>query len=424
MSVELFTKDMHIIAKLDDEPNDVGGMTAAQLKDKFDEGGLAIKEYINDVLHPALEKGSGFGGHLILDQEGSEMPPRPKLQFADCEVVDEDETTVVRMGGGLNERMKNAEGDISELKQTAEGFETRISDAEDNYSAIDQKVDGIKMEVSQSTAADGKVYSSIELTVGGNTYTGLILMEGNLNVSGQLSADALYAAKGDIADLAVDKLSTSRRIVKHLAGDTSDDNFIRAEDETLAFVSGVYNDGTEQAKTPDGLPLYWEKDIADATIGTDGYPYVGGVRVFTTTGATAWPVTVYTYTELVKARFAFDVVDGYYTPVLTLGAGDGNGNNIGKMMKSVDGLSLLYTATDGKEIGVKMSNDGYTEILGQRAITAIAVTEGTDGSVTVVNTLEGGVSEEIVITPDDSGNPKTLTCNGTVIPITWTEAST
>lgn len=46
--------DMNIIQKLDDEPNDVGGLTAAELKAKFDEAGLAIKAYLNTVLIPAL----------------------------------------------------------------------------------------------------------------------------------------------------------------------------------------------------------------------------------------------------------------------------------------------------------------------------------------------------------------------------------
>lgn len=46
--------DLNIIQKLDDEPNDVGGLTAAQLKAKFDEGPNAIKRYINDELLPAI----------------------------------------------------------------------------------------------------------------------------------------------------------------------------------------------------------------------------------------------------------------------------------------------------------------------------------------------------------------------------------
>lgn len=55
MALERFKKDMKIIAALDDEPNDVGGLTADELKEKFDEGGEALKEYINSKLLPALE---------------------------------------------------------------------------------------------------------------------------------------------------------------------------------------------------------------------------------------------------------------------------------------------------------------------------------------------------------------------------------
>lgn len=54
MALSEVVKDMSIIAKLDDEPNDVGGLSAAQLKAKFDEGGEALKEYINEVLLPEL----------------------------------------------------------------------------------------------------------------------------------------------------------------------------------------------------------------------------------------------------------------------------------------------------------------------------------------------------------------------------------
>lgn len=50
MAFNKITKDMNIIAALDDEPNDVGGLTAAQLKAKFDEGGVALKTFINNLL--------------------------------------------------------------------------------------------------------------------------------------------------------------------------------------------------------------------------------------------------------------------------------------------------------------------------------------------------------------------------------------
>lgn len=57
------------------------------------------------------------------------------------------------------------------------------------------------------------------------------------------------------------------------------------------------------------------------------------------------------------------------------------------------------------------------------AITAISVTESADGTVTMVNTLEGGGTETIVISPDANGNPSKLTYDSTEIPITWTEVT-
>lgn len=49
-----FTDDLDIIATLDTEPNDIGGLSADELKAKFDEAGNIIKKYINETLIPEL----------------------------------------------------------------------------------------------------------------------------------------------------------------------------------------------------------------------------------------------------------------------------------------------------------------------------------------------------------------------------------
>lgn len=54
IELEYLNGDLNIIQKLDDEPNDVGGLSSAQLKAKFDEAGNVIKEYINNDLIPAI----------------------------------------------------------------------------------------------------------------------------------------------------------------------------------------------------------------------------------------------------------------------------------------------------------------------------------------------------------------------------------
>ncbi len=66
MAFSKITKDMNIIAALDDEPNDVGGLTAAQLKAKFDEGGLALKTFINNWID-AIAAGTAGANIGVLD---------------------------------------------------------------------------------------------------------------------------------------------------------------------------------------------------------------------------------------------------------------------------------------------------------------------------------------------------------------------
>lgn len=78
MALTLFDKDLDIIAKLADEPNDVGGLGADQFKAEFDKAGNIIKDYINKTLIPEVESdidkaaqgigtGGGINGESILD---------------------------------------------------------------------------------------------------------------------------------------------------------------------------------------------------------------------------------------------------------------------------------------------------------------------------------------------------------------------
>lgn len=131
MALTKFEKDMGIIAKLDDEPNDVGGLTSAELKAKFDEGGKALQDYLNDVLLPLLEEkgvetavllpadgtfkylrlngdkvletspdgetwqATGSSGHLVMDREGNTLPQRARMQFTNGTVTDDGEKTII-----------------------------------------------------------------------------------------------------------------------------------------------------------------------------------------------------------------------------------------------------------------------------------------------------------------------------------------
>nr|DAQ50171.1 MAG TPA: Pulmonary surfactant-associated protein D, c-type lectin, alpha-helical coiled [Caudoviricetes sp.] len=145
---------MAIIAALDDEPNDVGGMTSAELKNKFDEGGKAIQTYMNETLIPALEnlgvetavllpqneagfkyirlnsdkvlevstdgktwQATGSSGHLIIGPDGQTLPQRSRMQFINGTVTDQNGVTVVTGVKG-DKGEKGDKGDTGETGAT------------------------------------------------------------------------------------------------------------------------------------------------------------------------------------------------------------------------------------------------------------------------------------------------------------------
>jgi hypothetical protein len=54
LAINKLNTDLNFIQKLDDEPNDVGGLSSDQLKAEFDKAGNAVKSYINNTIVPAV----------------------------------------------------------------------------------------------------------------------------------------------------------------------------------------------------------------------------------------------------------------------------------------------------------------------------------------------------------------------------------
>lgn len=280
----------------------------------------------------------------------------------------------------------------SAITKTSEEINLKVEGIDGRVSDITQTVDGISLSVTSASSPDGQTTATITLKVGPNNYTGYIKLDGNVDVSGQLSADALYSAFGEIADLSVNRLSTSRRVVKYLAGDTTDDNFIRVAEQSLEFVAGIAKSTTEQAKNPNGELIYWEADPAGASIGSDGYPYANGERIFTTTKQTSWPVMVYQYEEQVKRAISFESDGQYYYPVDIFGAGDNNGKQRGYLVKRQNSLELTYETSMGKQLGLAALDEGYLDLFGLRKTVGLNFASWEQGSFS--ETVEG-ISEPL-----------------------------
>lgn len=320
-------------------------------------------------------------------------------------------TTVTAVGKSVSKSEQDYEGPITRAIQRAEqnikasiikyqdSIEAKVEATDGRVSKISQKVDSITLSVSDPTA-DG--YVSLSLIVGGVTQSlGLIKMDGNVDISGSLSASALYAALGEIAQLTVDSLSTARKIPRYLAQDTSDINYIEIKDRRLALCRAWTDGSTVQATNPNGQALYWETDISGATIGDDGYPYISGTRVFATPNVTDYPTMIYRYEEGDRWLQTFDAGNNY-GPIQYWGEGYGDAadpdRGKGIVRKLGASMEVLLKTSEGRYNGVVIG-DKYTDIYGVRKPTKISVDD-----YRIQIDLQGDAHKSYDFDYDESGN--------------------
>lgn len=268
--------------------------------------------------------------------------------------------------------------------------------------------------LSMKAMVDGVMKDCIyfDTVAGKYKISGDVLIEGAVQSDASIT-DALYAEQGDISQLTVDWLDTSKRVKHYLSNDTSDDNYIEAHDSVLNFVTAsvIFEGGTpltEQLVNRYGSKLYWQKDISNAEI-VDGYPYIDGVRVYATEETTGFPVTVYQYKKLVKRAidFIMDPETGICLPTDIFGVGtslENPYNGRGKIVKTTRSFDLSYTTSSGEVTGVFMKDDGFVDTKHRRAD---IVVDTTHKKITV--TPEGSLADEFDIAYTDTSNGLDLT---------------
>lgn len=275
-------------------------------------------------------------------------------------------------------------------------LEARLKEGQAYFGVTIDKENGMKIARSDglSEAIFNSDYFTMRAKIDGvmkdriyfDPITGDYVFDGRLGADAVFT-DSLYAEQGDIAELTVDRLSTSRRIRKYILQDTSEDNYITIQDNYIRFITGavisndilltqagdallteygVYLTGesdviaTEQATNRYGSPLYWQKAPISHT--ADGYPLdADGIQIYATTEETDWPVMVYSYAELIKMEEAFIQAGGLYQPRIVLGAGDGNGNSRGYIYKEQDDLLMRFVNSAGNNVDLKFTDDGFVD---------------------------------------------------------------
>ena len=282
-------------------------------------------------------------------------------------------------------------------------LEARLKEGQPYYGVTIDKANGIKIQRSDglSEALFNSDLFTMRALIDGTMKDRIYFdpIKGDYVFDGALGADAvftdsLYAEQGDIAELTVDRLSTSRRIRKYILQDTSDDNFVKIQDQYLQFITGTVvsstglmpeagdflltengyyiteesgNAATVQATNRFGQGLYWQREPVGHT--SDGYPTdADGQQIYATTNQTNWPVSVYVYTELVKAQESFERggLGGNYLPQIIMGAGDQNGNSKGYIYKDELGFYLRYKSASAKNVDIVFSDDGFVDAMHRR----------------------------------------------------------
>ena len=60
MPISALTENLAVHQSLSDEPNGDDGLTADEVKAKFDQAALAIQKYLNEILVPAVNETQGL----------------------------------------------------------------------------------------------------------------------------------------------------------------------------------------------------------------------------------------------------------------------------------------------------------------------------------------------------------------------------
>lgn len=304
-------------------------------------------------------------------------------------------------------------------------LETRLKEGAPYYGVTIDKANGIKIQRSDglSEALFNSDVFSMRAKVD-DTMTDILYFDAllrNFVFNGILGADAIltdsiYAETGYIAELTVDRLSTSKKVRLYNLQNTSDDNFLEIQDNYQRLITGtvIFENGvplTEQATNRHGQALYWQR--RPVSINAQGYPLdENGVQIYASTevptpgeGETLddYKVMVYQYTELTKAELAFFNESGTYVPMLIMGAGDNNGRTKGILHKAADGFDITFEDTAGESLGLKMNSAGYMDLYGLRKPTELDFSGWDYGYFS--EELDGNLTGSFIVDFDGQGRP-------------------
>lgn len=191
MALPGFTTDLNIIQQLADEPNDVDGLSAQDLKEKFDEAGLTIQKWLNETLLPALIASNlGF-------TKTTEIPEET-IQAAIVNVQEQVKNMAI---GAVPNGSVNYLKLASDVTTLLTNLSNALSDAQDK---IDE-LDGREIVVDPATQEENGLMSSADK----KKLDGIAEGATKVNVNSELSATSQDAIMNKVVYAALQALETA-----------------------------------------------------------------------------------------------------------------------------------------------------------------------------------------------------------------------
>lgn len=115
MAIAILTENLAVHQSMADEPNGEDGLTAGEVKAKFDQAALAIQKYLNETVVPAVNAAGegvrtvngqtpGPDGNVVIEQGVAQS-------YVDAAVQEAREASVPRTGGQVTGDLGIRRGD-------------------------------------------------------------------------------------------------------------------------------------------------------------------------------------------------------------------------------------------------------------------------------------------------------------------------
>ena len=297
IEITLLDGDLNIIQALDDEPNDVGGLTSAELKAKFDEAGNTIKTYINGTLIPEILTEEATEAARAAAEAQREANENQRIENENARIAAEQaRTTAESARADAETERAAAESARNTAEQAREAAEQARADETAGIvaQATEQAVIASNAASEASSSASGASDSASAAAASASSASDSASASASSAAAAQASAAEALSSKNSAKSEADRAKSEADRAAEIVGGD-----FVKSSEKGAAGgVASLGDDGkvpSTQLPSLDYIPSN-QKGAASgvATLGEDGkvpesqLPEISAVKTFTATIGTTW----------------------------------------------------------------------------------------------------------------------------------------